>query len=276
MVLRNARLENRARKFLRHDHAFEVESSALISENARQKADCNLRALGPRAIGISLDETTTARRSRALDVDLSRHARPRFCRRQLGEPPIRIPQSAIRNSEFLTHPVFNTHDTETEMLRYLQKARIARSFADHLDDPARLVHDEVERDRGNVPDFVAGNFQAPSVRARRPNSRLSRDVRAARKLARGNHRLRRGFTAAERRIAGRIRGPARDSRISRFARRSASQRLPHPDLRPRNEPGQRSHGWFQGRAGRLLERWRHRSRRSARQSRSAQSTISPR
>src|SRR5207237_82086 len=32
-----------------------------------------------------------------------------------------IPQSAIRTSEYLTHPIFNTHDTETEMLRYLKK-----------------------------------------------------------------------------------------------------------------------------------------------------------
>src|SRR5438034_67599 len=39
----------------------------------------------------------------------------------MGEPPICIPQSAIRTSEFLTHRVFNTHDTETEMLRYLKK-----------------------------------------------------------------------------------------------------------------------------------------------------------
>ena len=39
----------------------------------------------------------------------------------LGEPPIHIPQFAIRKSEFLTHPIFNTHDTETEMLRYLKK-----------------------------------------------------------------------------------------------------------------------------------------------------------
>src|SRR5262245_65662495 len=39
----------------------------------------------------------------------------------LGEAPIRIPQSALRISKFLTHPVFNTHDTETEMLRYLKK-----------------------------------------------------------------------------------------------------------------------------------------------------------
>src|SRR6202007_1350863 len=35
--------------------------------------------------------------------------------------PFRIPRFAMRGSEFLTAPVFNTHDTETEMLRYLKK-----------------------------------------------------------------------------------------------------------------------------------------------------------
>src|SRR5881275_1383846 len=38
----------------------EVESSALTLEHA-QKADCDLRPLGPRAVGISFDETTTPR-----------------------------------------------------------------------------------------------------------------------------------------------------------------------------------------------------------------------
>ncbi len=98
----------------------EVESSALILEHA-QKADCNLRALGPRAIGISFDETTTARDIEVL-MSVFRGTLVRdFADEELGEPPIRIPQSAIRTSEFLTHAVFNTHDTETEMLRYLKK-----------------------------------------------------------------------------------------------------------------------------------------------------------
>src|SRR5207302_7099223 len=39
----------------------------------------------------------------------------------LGQPPLRIPKFATRDSKFLTHPIFNTHDTETEMLRYLKK-----------------------------------------------------------------------------------------------------------------------------------------------------------
>src|SRR5438094_284195 len=98
----------------------EVESSALTLEHA-QKADCDLRPLGPRAVGISFDETTTPRDLELL-MSIFRGTTVRdFADDDMGEPPIRIPQSAIRTSEFLTHPVFNTHDTETEMLRYLKK-----------------------------------------------------------------------------------------------------------------------------------------------------------
>jgi glycine dehydrogenase len=98
----------------------EVESSALILEHA-QKADCNFRELGPHAVGISLDETTTP-----SDIEMLTSIFRGTTVRDLadddpGEPPIRIPQSAIRTSQFLTHPIFNTHDTETEMLRYLKK-----------------------------------------------------------------------------------------------------------------------------------------------------------
>ena len=98
----------------------EVESSALTLEHA-QKADCDLRALGPHAVGISFHETTTPR-DLELVMSIFRGTTVRdFADNDLGEPPIRIPHSAIRTSEFLTHPVFNTHETETEMLRYLKK-----------------------------------------------------------------------------------------------------------------------------------------------------------
>jgi len=98
----------------------EVESSAVTLEHA-QKAGCNLRALGPRAVGVSFDETTTERDIEIL-MSIFRGTRVRdLADDDLGEPPIHIPQSAIRSSQFLTHPVFNAHDTETEMLRYLKK-----------------------------------------------------------------------------------------------------------------------------------------------------------
>src|SRR5919197_100859 len=98
----------------------EVESSEVILEHA-VKVGCNLRALGPRAVGISFDETTTPRDIELLMSVFRGTAVRDFADDNFGEPPIRIPQSAIRSSEFLTHPVFNTHDTETEMLRYLKK-----------------------------------------------------------------------------------------------------------------------------------------------------------
>ena len=98
----------------------EVESSEVTLDHAA-KADCNLRALGPRAVGISFDETTTPRDIELL-ISIFRGTNVRdFDDDNVGEPPIRIPQSAIRTSEYLTHPIFNTHDTETEMLRYLKK-----------------------------------------------------------------------------------------------------------------------------------------------------------
>src|ERR687891_372696 len=98
----------------------EVESSAVILEHA-EKAGCNLRALGSRAVCISFDEMTTVRDIELLmSIFRGTHVRD-FADDNLGEPPIRIPQSAIRTSDFLTHPIFNTHDTETEMLRYLKR-----------------------------------------------------------------------------------------------------------------------------------------------------------
>src|SRR5438094_1661204 len=108
-----------------HDNFFdtvrvEVESGEVILEHAA-KADCNLRALGPRAVGISFDETTTPRDIELLMSVFRGTAVRDFADDDLGEPPLRVPPFAIRTSDFLTHPIFNTHDTETEMLRYLKK-----------------------------------------------------------------------------------------------------------------------------------------------------------
>ena len=72
---------------------------------------------------------------------------------------------AIRNPP--SSPIrFSTRiDTETEMLRYLRKLESRDLSLTTLDDPARVVHDEAERDGGDVPDFVAGIREAASVRA---------------------------------------------------------------------------------------------------------------
>src|SRR5205085_6910204 len=82
---------------------------------------CKLRALGQHTVGISFYETPTTRDIELL-MSVFRGTTVRdLADDDLGETPLRIPQSASRNSEFLTHPIFNSHDTETEMLRYLKK-----------------------------------------------------------------------------------------------------------------------------------------------------------
>src|SRR6266700_2043190 len=76
----------------------EVESSSTLIEHSR-KAGCNLRALGARAVCLSFDETTTNRDIELL-ISIFRGTRVRdFADDDLGESPLRISRSAIRNSD---------------------------------------------------------------------------------------------------------------------------------------------------------------------------------
>src|SRR5262249_7129966 len=98
----------------------EVESSEVTLEHAA-KTGCNLPELGPRAVVVLYEKTQPPGNIDLLMAVPAASTVRDFDNNNLGDPPIRIPQSAIRTSEFLTHPIFNTHDTETEMLRYLKK-----------------------------------------------------------------------------------------------------------------------------------------------------------
>ena len=100
-----------------------ARSSRDILDRA-EKAGCNLRALGPHSLGISMDETTTDADLEILMAVLRGTNVRDFEDNNLAGSEFQLPQSAIRSSDFLTHPVFNTHDTETEMLRYLKKLEL--------------------------------------------------------------------------------------------------------------------------------------------------------
>ena len=97
-------------------HLTDVDAASL---HAKAKATkLNLRVIGADSIGISLDETTTRDDLAALatlfgadvsDIDaLDAHT------------PDALPAALLRSSEFLTHPVFNTHHSEHELLRYMR------------------------------------------------------------------------------------------------------------------------------------------------------------
>jgi len=104
-----------------------VELGAMSSRDIldrAEKAGCNLRAFGPHSLGITMDETTTDADLEILMAVLRGTNVRDFEDNNLAGSEFQLPQSAIRSSDFLTHPVFNTHDTETEMLRYLKKLEL--------------------------------------------------------------------------------------------------------------------------------------------------------
>ncbi|KAL2001509.1 hypothetical protein VTN02DRAFT_1650 [Thermoascus thermophilus] len=80
------------------------------------------RRLGPTTIGVSLDETV-GREELAAILRLFAARSP-----EGGDVPlldeelaaVDVPASLARTSAYLTHPVFNSYHSETEMLRYMQ------------------------------------------------------------------------------------------------------------------------------------------------------------
>ena len=82
----------------------------------------NLRLIDSETIGVSLDETTTEADFRILVKIFAKGEDAREIDRLLGTTArMRLPENFLRASSYLTHPVFNSHRTETEMLRYIRK-----------------------------------------------------------------------------------------------------------------------------------------------------------
>ncbi|MEO5671217.1 MAG: aminomethyl-transferring glycine dehydrogenase, partial [Ramlibacter sp.] len=81
----------------------------------------NLRVYYKEYLCISLDETTTRDDIELLWKVFAKDgaAPPSFAAFEKGIEPL-IPQELRRTSPFLTHPVFNTHHSETGMLRYIR------------------------------------------------------------------------------------------------------------------------------------------------------------
>ena len=114
------------------DHGFETGSPAFFDtirlhvpggaaaavERARA-AGYNLYLAGPDTVQIACDETTTdadvaAVAAALTGADVSLTAPP-------DALPDDLPSGLLRSSEFLTHPVFWRHRSETAMLRYLRR-----------------------------------------------------------------------------------------------------------------------------------------------------------
>ncbi|MGP8306851.1 aminomethyl-transferring glycine dehydrogenase [Vibrio sp. YIC-376] len=86
-----------------------------------QTADINLRKLDGK-LGISLDETTTTDDIEALFAVFGVQQDVNDLSSEIASNEFAsIPEALRRTSKFLTHPVFNTHHSETQMMRYLKQ-----------------------------------------------------------------------------------------------------------------------------------------------------------
>ncbi len=83
---------------------------------AARESGINLRRIDDRRIGITLDETTTPQTIRAVWQAFG--GQPDESGLSVADS---IPGALARTQPFMTHAVFRTHHSETEMLRYLRR-----------------------------------------------------------------------------------------------------------------------------------------------------------
>ncbi|MDN3649114.1 aminomethyl-transferring glycine dehydrogenase [Reinekea marina] len=99
-----------------HNHEIIVERAAAANINLREDKNGYL--------GVSVDETTSREDIEELfDIFLGEHdLNATKIDDDLDQQDTSfLPESLERQSSFLTHPVFNSHHSETDMLRYLKK-----------------------------------------------------------------------------------------------------------------------------------------------------------
>ncbi|WP_411063353.1 aminomethyl-transferring glycine dehydrogenase [Vibrio rotiferianus] len=84
-------------------------------------ADLNLRKLGTQ-LGVSFDETTTVADVETLFTVFGVKEEVAALSTEIASNEFAaIPEALRRTTEYLTHPVFNTHHSETQMMRYLKQ-----------------------------------------------------------------------------------------------------------------------------------------------------------
>ena len=111
-----------------HENYFDTVRVELGAKSSRdliavaQSHRVNLRTLDENSIGISLDETTTLEDVGTLFAIFNGGTAASFTVESLiSGDEARYDERFKRATPFLTHPVFNTHHSETELLRYIYK-----------------------------------------------------------------------------------------------------------------------------------------------------------
>ncbi|KAI0494094.1 hypothetical protein KFK09_024225 [Dendrobium nobile] len=97
-------------------------ADAKAIADAAYKKEINLRIVDSNTITVSFDETTTLDDVNKLFEAFAGGKSVNFTAESLA-PDVQtaIPQGLVRESPYLTHPIFNSYHTEHELLRYLHR-----------------------------------------------------------------------------------------------------------------------------------------------------------
>ncbi|MCP3929050.1 MAG: aminomethyl-transferring glycine dehydrogenase [Bacteroidetes bacterium] len=90
-----------------------------IQEEA-EKAHLNFYYGNKGKILISVDETTGEDDITAIAEVFAKAGNKKYTPHEIGDS-VKIPSDLQRQSEYLTHPVFNTYQSETKMMRYIKR-----------------------------------------------------------------------------------------------------------------------------------------------------------
>jgi len=196
----------------------------------------NLRAVGRTSIGITLDERTRPATIeavwRAFGIDRADED---------YAPHYQMPDSLIRQSDYLTHPVFHMNRAETEMMRYMR----------------RLADRDLALDRAMIP-LGSCTMKLNSAAEMMPVTWDAFSLLRCDGLCRD-------LDATEFGRAGGICGAADHRRLSPRAGAGAPQRLPDPGERPWHQPRVGADGRLEGRRGEVRRSRVHRRGRLPRQ-----------
>jgi glycine dehydrogenase len=113
-----AKLGFRVRNAGNHFDTITVETPGQQTDilwKAAEEEKINLRPVGDNAIGISIDETTSAATLEAVLRAFGGSGKVE------DNADSSLPANLTRTSDFLTHPVFHRYRSETELLRYMRK-----------------------------------------------------------------------------------------------------------------------------------------------------------
>jgi glycine dehydrogenase len=98
----------------------EVSDKKLL-ENEALKREINFRYFHDNHVGITVDETTTPVDFHTILNIFSAVSNKKLDAISVNGQEITWPAALIRKAPYLTHPVFNTHHSEHEMLRYIKR-----------------------------------------------------------------------------------------------------------------------------------------------------------